>query len=113
MVGRKTEKSRQRRSMANLSKLMQIIRHKPLKEQASEINQYLQGYYAYYGMGGNMKALHRTHRFAEKYWRRMLSSRSQRGEVTWEKFLKIKETFPLRRPKLYIPFARMKSLAVL
>jgi len=43
----------------------------------------------------------------------MLSSRSQRGTVTWEKFRKIKQTFPLRRPRLYVPYSRMKSLAVL
>lgn len=92
---------------------MQVIRHKPLKNQSIEINQILQGYYAYYGMGGNINALHRTYRFVENYWRKMLSSRSQRGKVNWERFQKIKESFPLRKPKLYIPYLRMKSLAVL
>ena len=47
------------------------------------------------------------------YWRKMLSSRSQRGNITWEKFLKIKKSFPLRSPRLYIPFTRMQSFAVL
>src|SRR4030067_1353884 len=51
MVGRKTEKSTQRRCIDKLSKLMQIDRHKPLGEQAQGIKQSLQGYYAYYGMG--------------------------------------------------------------
>ncbi len=113
MVGRKTEKSRQRRCIGNLSKMMQIDRHKPLGEQSKGINQILQGYYAYYGMGGNIGSLHRIYRFAESYWRKMLSSRSQRGNITWEKFLNIKKSFPLRCPRLYIPFTRMKSLAIL
>ncbi len=112
-VGKKTERSRQKRSIQKLSKVMQIIRHKPLEEQSIEINQILQGYYAYYGMGGNINALNRIYRFTEYYWRKMLSSRSQRGKVTWEKFQKIKESFPLRKPRLYIPYVRMKSLAVL
>jgi len=113
MVGRKTEKSRQRRCIEKLSKIMQIDRHKPLGEQAKGINQILQGYYAYYGMGANIISLHRIYRFAERYWRKMLTSRSQRGNIIWEKFQKIKESFPLRCPRLYIPFARMQFLAVL
>jgi group II intron reverse transcriptase/maturase len=113
MVGRKTEKLRQRRCIEKLSKLMQMDRHKPLGEQAKGINQILQGYYAYYGMGGNIMSLHRIYRFAERYWCKMLSSRSQRGNIIWEKFWKIKKSFPLRCPRLYIPFARMQSLAVL
>jgi group II intron reverse transcriptase/maturase len=113
MVGRKTEKSRQRRCIGNLSKMMQMDRHKPLKEQAKGINQILQGYYAYYGMGGNSLSLHKIYRFAERYWRKMLSSRSQRGKVVWETFYKIRESFPLRRPRLYVPFAKMQTLAVL
>ena len=64
-------------------------------------------------MGGNTMSLHRIYRFAERYRRKMLSSRGQRGNIIWEKFHKIKKSFPLRRPKLYIPFARMQSLAVL
>jgi len=113
MVGRKTEKSRQRRCIGNLSKIMQIDRHKPLGEQVKGINQILQGYYAYYGMGGNSMTLHRIYRFAERYWRKMLSSRSQRGNIVWETFHKIRKSFPLRRPRLYIPFAKMQTLAVL
>jgi RNA-directed DNA polymerase len=113
MVGRKTEKLRQRRCIDHLSKIMQFDRHKPLGEQAKGINQILQGYYAYYGMGGNIISLHRIYRFAERYWRKMLSSRSQRGNITWETFQKIKKSFPLRCPRLYIPFVRMQSLAVL
>jgi len=113
MVGRKTEKIRQRRCIVNLSRTMQFDRHRPLGEQAKGINQILQGYYAYYGMGGNLMSLHRIYRFAGRYWRKMLSSRSQRGNITWEVFQKIKESFPLRRPRLYVPFSSMQSLAVL
>lgn len=112
-VGRKTEKSRQRRFLVRLQKIMYIVRHKPLKQQVFEINQLLQGYYAYYGMGGNISLLHRTYRHAEKYWRKALSSRSQRGYVSWDKFVKIKGHYPLRRPRLYVPYSRMQSLAVL
>ena len=113
MVGRKTEKKRYARCLAKLTQLMGLVRHRRLAEQAAEINQLLRGYYAYYGMGGNLRTLHRLHRTCERCWRRMLSSRSQRGNVTWEAFQKIIESFPLCRPRLYVPYSRMKSLAVL
>ena len=113
MVGRQIEKSRYARCVAKVTRLMGIVRHRPLAEQAAEINQLLRGFYAYYGMGGNLRTLHRLHRTCERCWRRMLSTRSQRGNVTWESFQKIKATFPLCRPRLYVPYARMQNLAVL
>jgi hypothetical protein len=85
-VGRKTEKARIARCLAKLTRVMGIVRHRRLAEQAAEINQILRGHYAYYGMGGNLRSLHRLHRACERCWRRILSSRSQRGKLTWEKF---------------------------
>ena len=90
-----------------------LERHKPLGEQVQRINQIPQGHYADYGMGGNFGSLRRIYRFAERYWRKMLSSLSQRGNINWETFQKIKQSFSLRFPRRYIPFARMSSLAIL
>lgn len=99
-VGWKTDKSRLQRSLAKFHRLLQIIRHEPLKEQAEQINQFLRGHYAYYGVAGNLGSLQRVYRSIEHYWRKMLSSRSQKGKVRWEVFLKIKRTYPLQLPKL-------------
>jgi len=112
-VGRKTEKTRLKRFVTKLQEVMYIIRHKPLSQQRIEINQMLRGFYAYYGMGGNLTTLLRINRLAERIWRRALSSRSQRGNITWEKFNSIKILHPLQRPRLYVPYSLMKSLAVL
>jgi group II intron reverse transcriptase/maturase len=113
MIGRKTEKSRLRRSIASLTETMRIIRHYSLKEQITEINQILRGHYAYYGMGGNIDSLKRIYRFVISYWHKMLSSRSQKGYVPWEKFEIIKTTFPIQTPRLRIPYSQMKSYSVL
>lgn len=112
-VGWKTDKSRLQRSLAKFHRLLQIIRHEPLKEQAEQINQFLRGHYAYYGVAGNLGSLQRVYRSIERYWRKMLSSRSQKGKVRWEVFLKIKRTYPLQLPKLSLPYARLKQFAVL
>jgi len=41
----------------------------------------------------------------------MLSRRSQQGQVRWEVFFAIKRTYPLPRPKLSLPDARLKPYA--
>src|SRR6266699_7346182 len=40
-------------------------------------------------------------------------SRSQKGKVRWEVFLAIKRKYPLQRPKLSLPYTRLKQYAVL
>ncbi len=113
MVKRKTEKTRLRRSMDRLRKLMSAIRHYSIKEQAKEINQVLRGHYAYYGIGGNYKSLWQIYRFSEKYWHQMLCKSSQKSYIPWEKFNLIKQHHPLQLPKLKLSFWEMQRLAVL
>jgi len=113
MVGRKTEKTRLRRSMENLRELMREIRHHRIKDQAKEINQAVRGHYAYYGLGGNFRSLWKIYRFVERYWHKMLCSRSQKSYITWEKFNKIKEYASIQEPKMKVSFVRMQEMAVL
>lgn len=113
MVGRKTEKTRFKRSVEKLRTLMRKIRHDPLRKQAEEINQILRGHYAYYGLGGNLYSLQRIYRITETCWRKMLCSRCWKGYVTWEKFNRVKEYYPLKKPKLSLSYSKMQALAVL
>jgi len=84
-----------------------------VKEQVININRVLRGHYAYYGIAGNFRALQRVHRAAERYWRKMLSSRSRKAHISWEAFHRIKECYPLQRPKLYLPYRELQAIAVL
>jgi RNA-directed DNA polymerase len=112
-VGRKTEKSRLRRSMASLRELMRDIRHWSLKDQVCRLNQALRGHYAYYGLAGNWRSLHRVYRFVERYWHKMLCSRSWAARFTWEVFHRLRDLFPLQRPTIYLTYGQMKACAVL
>jgi RNA-directed DNA polymerase len=108
-----TEKSRLRRALMRLQDQMRRMRHLSLQEQANHLNQMLRGHYAYYGIAGNLRALLRVHRAVERYWRKMLSSRSWHGAIRWEQFHRIKEQFPLLRPKLYLPYRELQAIATL
>jgi hypothetical protein len=112
-VGMRTEKSRLHRSLSHLRDLMRRCLHLPVREQAININRVLRGHYAYYGIAGNFRALPRVHRATERYWRKMLSSRSHKGHITWEVFHRIKERYPLQRPKLYLTYRQLQAIAVL
>jgi len=113
-IGMRTEKSRLRRSISALQELMRRIRHCGIKNQVSEINAVLRGHYAYYGIAGNFRSLLKVYRVTERYWCRMLRSRSRDGgRLTWEAFNQIKERHPLLRPKLRLPYRALQALAVL
>ena len=113
-VGMRTEKSRLRRSLMSLQDLMRRIRHDTIPQQAHDINVVLRGHYAYYGLAGNIQSLFKVYRAAERYWRKMLCSRSWAGShLTWEAFNQIKTRTPLLRPKLLLPYRALQSLVVL
>jgi RNA-directed DNA polymerase len=112
-IGMRTEKSRLRRALMRLQDQMRRMRHLSIREQRDLLNQMLRGHYAYYGIAGNIRALQRVHRAVEHYWRKMLSSRSWKGTVCWEQFQRIKEQFPLLRPKLYLPYREQQAIAIL
>jgi hypothetical protein len=112
-VGLRTEKTRLRRALMHLQDQMRRMRHLSIQEQADQLNHMLRGHYAYYGVAGNIRALQRVHRAVERFWRRMLSSRSWKGEIWWKQFHRMKERFPLLRPKLYLPYAELQAIAVL
>jgi hypothetical protein len=113
-VGMRTEKSRLRRSLTSLQELMRRVRHHRISEQVSEINAALRGHYAYYGVAGNIRSLFKVYRVAERYWHRMLRSRSWAGAgLTWDAFHQIKQRTPLLRPKLRLPYRELQALAVL
>lgn len=112
-IGMRTEKARLRRSLMSLQNLLQRVRHLPIREQVKDLNAVLRGHYAYYGIAGNFRSLQKVHRAVERYWRKMLCSRSWAGHVTWEKFYEIREREPILRPKLYLPYRELQALAVL
>src|ERR1700678_3009300 len=112
-VGMRTEKSRLRRALMRLQEQMRLMRHLPLSEQVDHLNQMPRGHDAYYGIAGNLRSLLKVHRAVERYWRKILSSRSWHGAVSWEQFQRIKSQFPLLKPKLHFSYPELQALAKL
>jgi RNA-directed DNA polymerase len=112
-IGMRTERSRLRRILMRLQDLMRRMRHLPVREQVDNLNAGLRGHYAYFGIAGNIRALQKVYRTVERYWHKMLCSRSWKGAIRWTVFRRIKTQFPLLRPKLYLPYRELQAIAML
>lgn len=110
-VGCKTEKTRLKRTMVNLKELTLGIRHLPVKVQASRINLTLNGHYRHYGIGGNFLAIQKVYRQTIRLWLKALQSRTQRHNLTWDKYNLILKANRISRPKLFQPYSKLKLLA--
>ena len=75
-------------------------RHEHLKDQYEKLCVKLRGYYQYYGVRGNFKALEVAYEHTEKSWRFWLSRRTHTGGINWSMFEKVRRTFPLLKPRI-------------
>ena len=101
IIKRQTQRERQRRFMNGIWQWTKSNRHESLIEQHKILCGKVRGYYQYYGVRSNYKALEAVYEHAERAWRHWLSRRSQKSRINWEQFTeKIKVIFPLPIPRL-------------
>jgi group II intron reverse transcriptase/maturase len=99
-IKKKTARKRLSRFMKGLWLWCKENRHKPIKEQHEMLCSKLRGYYQYFGVISNFKALETVYEFAIKAWRYWLSCRSHKGGITWENFKKLRVSFPFPKPRI-------------
>jgi group II intron reverse transcriptase/maturase len=100
VVKRKTAAKRLARKAHEIWEWCRQNRHEPMESQRRRLARRLLGYYNYFGVTSNYRALmqlFRSVRFAWHYW---LSRRSQRAKVAWVDFDWLMERFPLPRPRI-------------
>jgi hypothetical protein len=95
---RLNETSADTRALHRIDDWCRHFLHQPLGDQQRALTQKLRGHYGYYGITGNSHALTRFLWEVKHRWRRRLARRSQLGRLSWEKFEKILDRFPLPRP---------------
>ena len=100
VIKKKTIGKRLSRYMKRLWRWCRQNRHEPIKEQYRTLCTKLRGYYQYFGVRCNYKPLEVVFEHVEKAWRFWLSRRSHKGGIGWEKFEKIRASFPLPVPRI-------------
>jgi len=98
VVQRRTSRKRFSRARRTLAQWCRKARHLPVKEQHQQMVWKLRGHFAYYGITGNARALDRFRHHAMATWRKWLDRRSQRARMSWEKFNRLLQRYPLPPP---------------
>ena len=99
-------KTMRKRMQAKLKELKQEFRQRmqyPLKEQGAWVSAVLLGYYQHNGVPFNSKALESFKYHVESLWHRALSRRSQKAEITGEKFERLTSHW-IPKPKICHPY---------
>lgn len=101
VVRQYTAKDRLARALKAINEKCRTMRHEPLSAQHRTLSQTLRGHYAYFGITGNSKQLGRLHCEVTRLWRKWLSRRSRRRQLSWAKFVgTILQVFSLPRPTI-------------
>lgn len=99
VVKQKTARSRLRRAILTTRHWCKKHRHWEIEEQWRRLSAKLKGYYNYFGVTGNIRAVSAYAREVRKGWKVALSRRSQRG-MTWDDFARLLKHYPLPQPVL-------------
>ena len=97
VIKKKTAGKRLRRFLSMLWVWCKESRHDPMKEQHEILCSKLRGFYQYFGVRSNYKALEVAYEYAVKAWRYWLSRRSSNGQVL---FADLQRSHPLPMPKI-------------
>jgi RNA-directed DNA polymerase len=99
VIRQKTAQDRFTRAVRAANEWCNRNRHLSIKEQHRQLCWKLRGHFSYYGITGNSQALCRFHQAVHRIWRKWLNRRSQRRSMTWDRFGRVLERFPLPPPR--------------
>jgi hypothetical protein len=102
-VKRKTSRKKFSHKSKEVHKLIGEMRTLPVKAIVKKINQILVGYYHYYGITDNSKAISAFRYRVLKSLYHWLNRRSQKKSYTWEGYLEmITKAYPIELPRIYV-----------
>jgi hypothetical protein len=99
-VQQKTAGDRLRRALRRIGQWCREHRHDPLASQQHVLTLMLRGHYGYYGRRGNSRALASFFHWTKRTWRKWLDRRSRSQPMTWVRFVRLYERYPLPLPRL-------------
>ena len=95
VVKQKTGSRQLTRALRVIAQWCRRYRHLPVALQWRALVRKLRGHYAYYGITGNKQALKSFRYGVERAWRKWLARRGGRRPMSWERFARLLERYPL------------------
>jgi len=93
-----TAKERFARTLKAFAQQCRRMRHWPLPDQHRRLTLMLRGHFAYFGLPGNSDRLSALRYQVRGCWRKWLSRRSAKRNLSWAAFARIAARFPLPSP---------------
>jgi len=101
-MGRKTQRARVSRFMKAVAEYCRRHRHDSVEEQHATLVRKIRGHFNYFGVNGNTWTLKAQLHAATRIWLKWLRRRSQRTNLTWERFSDLLKAHPLPKPVVYV-----------
>jgi len=98
----KTMRTRLRRAIQSATEYCRSHRHDAVKVQHAALRRRIQGHFNYFGVNGNYRSLKCLIYAIQGLWLKWLRRRSQKTHLTWERYWKMLERFPLPAPKITV-----------
>jgi RNA-directed DNA polymerase len=102
----KTRSARLSRAKRRIHAFCRSQRHKAVKEQHAALVRRIQGHFNYFGVNDNQRCLKALVEAVKRSWFKWLNRRSQRSQMTWERFNDMMSVYPLPTPKVLVDFWR-------
>ena len=104
---RRTRADRMRTRLQEIKQALRLHMHSPIPEQGRWLRQVLTGYFAYHAVPTNLRSLAAFRFCVARTWRRVLSRRSQKARVNWERMTKIADAW-LPQPRILHPWPEQR-----
>jgi group II intron reverse transcriptase/maturase len=95
VVKRKTASKRLTRALSGVRDWCRAHMHQPLAQQQRGLAQKIRGHCAFYGITGNSRMLTAFRHGVQGIWRYWLNRRNRERSMTWERFEKLLQRYPL------------------
>jgi len=104
-VGRKTSRKKYTVKCREMNAWLKAVRNQvKAKEWWKILIAKLRGHYQYYGVSENYKGIVRFYKYTVGKVRKWMNRRSQKRKMSWDRFTKYLEHYPLPKPKIVHSF---------
>ena len=107
LLKRRTRRDRMQAKIKEVAGELRRRMHQSIPEQGNWLKQVITGFFNYHAVPTNWAALGAFRAEITKRWRRSLSRRSQKGNLTWARMLKLADDW-LPKPRILHPWPNQR-----
>ena|ERR1035437_944049 len=104
---RRTRADRMRAKLREIKEVLRAHMHASIPDQGRWLQRVLTGYFAYHAVPTDMRSLAAFHHSVVRIWRRVLSKRSQKAQINWERMERIANAW-LPKPRILHPWPEQR-----